>query len=85
MCTYMYGIRYSIIIARAFFCISVSVLPLTLTLALAIISDMIFCSDWNSLSVFESELVHDIIDSEEEAFEDEDDSNGVYTLYNVRI
>ena len=66
-----------------------SILPLTLhltlTLALAIISDMIFCSDWNSLSVFESELVHDIIDSEEEAFEDEDDSNGVYTLYNVRI
>lgn len=33
-------------------------------------------SDWSSLSVYEPELVHDIIDSEEEVYEDEDDSNG---------
>lgn len=35
-------------------------------------------SDWSSLSVYEPELVHDIIDSEEEVYEDEDDSNGRY-------
>ena len=39
-------------------------------------------SDWRSLSVFESELVHDIIDDEEETYEDEDDSNG--TVYRMR-
>ena len=39
------------------------------------------CSDWSSLSVYEPELVHDIID-DEGTWEDEDDSNGtiIYTI-----
>ena len=39
---------------------------------------IILCSDWNTLSryCYEPELVHDIIDSDEEYYEDEDDSNG---------
>lgn len=35
-----------------------------------------YFSDWNSLSLYESELVHNIIESEEEVLDDEDDSNG---------
>lgn len=35
-----------------------------------------YFSDWSSLSLYESELVHDIIESEEEVLDDEDDSNG---------
>ena len=35
-------------------------------------------SDWTSLAVWEAELVHDILDpDEEEPCDDEDDSNGV--------
>ena len=45
----------------------------------------IFFSDWNSLSVHESELVHDIIEDDDEVQDEEDDSNGIYTsmVYNA--
>ena len=33
-------------------------------------------SDWTSLSVYEPELVHDILDHDEGMSDDDDDSNG---------
>ena len=36
----------------------------------------IITSDWSSLAVYEPELVHDIIESEEEAYGEDEDSNG---------
>ena len=36
-------------------------------------------SDWSSLSVYESEFVHDIIE-DEEVVDDEDDSNGMMPI-----
>ena len=38
----------------------------------------LFLSDWSTLSVYSyhSELVHDIIESDDDKYDDEDDSNG---------
>ena len=62
-------LRCMLIIQYCSFKVSLSSLSLPLFLLL---------SDWSTLSVYSyhSELVHDIIESDDDKYDDEDDSNG---------
>lgn len=43
---------------------------------MSIYNNVFIISDWTTLSVYETEFVHDIIESDDDHYEDEDDSNG---------